>query len=216
MIASVDRTLDSIVRKNKGESLPLKLHEFLIDKFSCSSEFGKIKGSLNRIFNYNFLKFSKYNLTLKEIIENIWIIVDKCEPELKNQLIIRLEQELIDMYDTCSQGYVTRLINIFSGFDISGESNLGITISYEDEIYAIFSAKINNVVSMAPPTIKDQLLEELMVPSNDHENRLNLIRYLRPYLSQIWNEIFEIFKDELTITDLDLYCRKVTMRYEGC
>jgi hypothetical protein len=94
--------------------------------------------------------------------------------------------------------------------------DLGITISYEDEIFAIFSNKINTLVSQAPFEIKEQLLEELIIPSNDHENRLNLIRYLRPYLPQIWNEIFEIFKDELTITDLDLYCRKVTMKYEGC
>jgi hypothetical protein len=119
------------------------------------------------------------------------------------------------MYDTCSQGYVTRLINIFSGFQINGDNTLGIVISFEDEIYAIFSNKINNMVSNAPEPMKTKLLEELMVPSDDYENRLNLIRYLRPFLPKIWNEIFEIFKDQLTITDLDLYCRKVMMKYEG-
>jgi hypothetical protein len=212
---SIDKTLNSIIQRNKGKLLPINLFETLTSIFKPSIEFEKIKGSLNRIFNYNFLKFSKYKLTLKEIIENIWLIVDDCRLDLKQQLVIRLEQELGDMYDTCSQGYVSRLINIFSGFNVDN-MDLGITISYEDEIFAIFSNKINTLVSKAPLEIKEQLLEELIIPSNDHENRLNLTRYLRPHLSQIWNEIFGIFKDELTITDLDLYCRKVTMKYEGC
>ena len=138
-----------------------------------------------------------------------------CDSSMHEELYIRMEQELVDMYDTCSQGYITRLINILTGFEINGSFNLGITISYEDEIYGIFSSKINNLVQNSPEHIRDTLLEELMVPSNDHENRLTLTRYLRPFLPQIWNEIFEMFKDVLTITDLDLYCRKVTMRYEG-
>lgn len=214
---SIDKTLDTIIRKNKGRNLPPQLFDTLTSLYKPSTDFEKIKGSLNRIFNYNFLKFSKHKLTLKEILENIWLIVDECKPDLKYQLQIRLEQELADMYDTCSQGYVSRLINIFTGFTImNDDSSLGIAISYEDEIYAMFSTKVNNLVSTAPLNIKEQLIEELIIPSNDHENRLNLIRYLRPFLPQIWNEIFEIFKDELTITDLDLYCRKVTMRYEGC
>lgn len=212
IINSVDKTLSSIIQLNKGKLPPVNLIETLTSIYKPSIEFEKIQTSLNRIFNYNFLKFSKYNLTLKEIIENIWLIMDECQPELKQQLIIRLEQELVDMYDTCSQGYISRLINIFSGFNM----DLGISISYEDEIFAIFSNKINTIVSNASLDIRELLFEELIIPSNDHENRLNLTRYLRPYLPQIWNEIFEIYKDELTITDLDLYCRKVTMKYEGC
>lgn len=213
MTISVDKTLDSLLYTNNGKTAPVNLYEILLSKFSNND---KIKGSLNRIFNYNFLKFSKHKLTMKEIIEHVWLLIENCNDELKNQLMVRLEQELTDMYDTCSQGYVTRLINIFSGFEINDNLNLGIKISYEDEIFAIFLAKINKIVSNAPDSIKDTLLEELMVPSNHHENRLTLTRYLRSYLPVIWNEIFEMFKDELTITDLDLYCRKVTMRYEGC
>lgn len=207
---SVNKTLESLM-KMKGESEP-RLYEILLSKFGQDE---KIKGSLNRIFNYNFLKFSKFKLTLKEIVEQIYSVIVTLDHDLQNELFIRLEQELIDMYDTCSQGYVTRLINIFSGFRVNGDSNLGITISYEDEIYAIFSNEVNNLVKMAPDEIKGTLLEEIMVPSNEHENRLTLVRYLRPHVPKIWNEIFEMFKDQMTITDLDLISRKVMMRYEG-
>jgi uncharacterized protein YpbB len=199
---------------NKGRKPPSNLHSILKALYKGSREYDKILGSLNRIFNYNFLKFSKYKLTLEDIVKNLWLVIENSR--FKKELCKRLEQELIDMYDTCSQGYATRLINVFSGFPIEGSDNLGISISYEDEIYNIFSNKVNKIVSNAPESLKEKLLEELLVPSNHHEDRLNLIRYLRPFLPKIWNEIYEIFKEELTITDLDLYCRKVTMKYEGC
>jgi len=212
VVSSVDKTLELLLQRNYGKKAPTNLFQILNAKFNNE----KSKGSLNRIFNYNFLKFSKHNLTLKEIMEHVFICMNECDHNLQKELYIRLDQELADMYDTCSNGYVTRLINVFSGFEIDGKLNLGITISYEDEIYAIFSNKVNNIIEKAPPLIKDVLLEELMVPTNEHEKRLNLIKYLRPFIPKIWNEIFEIFKNELTITDLDLYCRKITMKYDGC
>lgn len=212
VVKSVDKTIDSVLKLNKGKEAPSNLYNLLLDKFSHND---KVKGSLNRIFNYSFLKFTKYNLTLKDIIENVWLIINQNNSDLQHQLYIRLEQELMDMYNTCSQGYATRLINVLTGFEINGNTNLGISLSYEDEIYAIFSNKINNVVARAPEELKEQLLEELMVPSNQHDKRLNLIRYLRPHIPQIWNEIYNIFETELSMTDLDLYCRKVTMKYDG-
>lgn len=212
LLPSIEKSIHSMLSLNEGKDLPQNLHSFLIKKFMNHPDAIKINRALNRIFNYNFLKFSKYKLTLKQILEHIFLIITECQPDLQNQLYKRLEEELIDMYDTCSQGYLTRLINIFSGFEVG---TIGITISYEDEIYSIFSNKINFLVSNAPEEIKSQLLEELMVPSDDYANRLNLIRYLRPHIPIIWNEIFELYKDELTITDLDLYSRKITMRYEG-
>lgn len=213
LIYSVDKSIESILNLNKGKELPKNLQLILSQRYNSSNNFKEIKSALNRIFNYNFLTFTKYKLTLKEILENICLVIDNSE--FKEELYLRLEQELIDMHNTCSQGYLTRLINIFSGFE-NGLNSIGITISYEDEIYALFSNQINKIVNGAPEIIRNQLLEELMVPTNDYQNRLNLIRYLRPYLPKIWNEIFEIYKDILTITDLDLYCRKVTMKYEGC
>lgn len=213
VVASVDKTISQILNKNNGKQAPANLYDVLLKMFKNND---KIPSALHRIFNYTFLKFSKFNLTLKEIMENVYLfIVEQPEP-IKTELFGRLEQELTDMVGTCSQGYITRLINVFSGFQIDETFNLGISLSYEDEIYGIFSGKINKLVSEAPDDTRDVLLEELMVPSNDYENRINLIRYLRPHLAKIWNEIFDIYKDELTTIDLDLYCRKVTMRYEGC
>ena len=213
--ASVNRTLDLLLEKNRDKTPPQNLYNILLQRFShqTSLSFGlNVKGSLYRIFNYNFLRFTSHHLTLKEVIENVCLFIDSFPPETQQQLYTRLEQELDDMYNTCSQGYLTRLINVFSGF---GVEDVGISIAFEDQIYAIFSLKVNERIAAAPEELKDTLLEELTVSTNEPERRMNLTRYLRPYLSKIWNEIFDEFSANLTTTDLDLYCRKVLLKYEG-
>lgn len=213
--ASVHSSLITILNKNKCLKPPKDLYQHLSTHFETRltnqpDMLTKIQVVLNRIFNFNFLKFTKLKLTLKEILEQIWLIIDVSI--YKEELMIRLEQELLDMYDTCSQGFVTRLINVLSGFG----DELGIRISYEDQIYAIFATRVNDLVKDAPEAVREVLLEEMLVPTNEPERRVTLMRYLRPHLSQIWNGIFESFGDVLSAIDLDLYCRKVTMRYEGC
>lgn len=206
--ASVNRTLALLLEKNRDKTPPQNLYNILLQRFSSLN----VKGSLYRIFNYNFLRFTSHHLTLKEVIENVCLFIDSFPPETQQQLYTRLEQELDDMYNTCSQGYLTRLINVFSGF---GVEDVGISIAFEDQIYAIFSLKVNERIVAAPEELKDTLLEELTVSTNEPERRMNLTRYLRPYLSKIWNEIFDEFSANLTTTDLDLYCRKVLLKYEG-
>jgi len=208
--ASVNRTLDLLLEKNRDKTPPQNLYNILLQRFFHSGL--NVKGSLYRIFNYNFLRFTSHHLTLKEVIENVCLFIDSFPPETQQQLYTRLEQELDDMYNTCSQGYLTRLINVFSGF---GVEDVGISIAFEDQIYAIFSLKVNERIAAAPEELKDTLLEELTVSTNEPERRMNLTRYLRPYLSKIWNEIFDEFSANLTTTDLDLYCRKVLLKYEG-
>lgn len=209
--ASVNRTLDLLLEKNRDKTPPQNLYNSLLQRFSHQKSLN-VKRSLYRIFNYNFLRFTNHHLTLKEVIENVCLFIDSFPPETQQQLYTRLEQELEDMYNTCSQGYLTRLINVFSGF---GVEDVGISIAFEDQIYAIFSFKVNECIAAAPTELKDTLLEELTVPTNEPERRMNLTRYLRPYLSKIWNEIFDEFSANLTTTDLDLYCRKVLLKYEG-
>jgi hypothetical protein len=213
--ASVNRTLDLLLEKNRDKTPPQNLYNILLQRFSHQKSLSSglnVKGSLYRIFNYNFLRFTSHHLTLKEVIENVCLFIDSFPPETQQQLYTRLEQELDDMYNTCSQGYLTRLINVFSGF---GVEDVGISIAFEDQIYAIFSLKVNERIAAAPEELKDTLLEELTVSTNEPERRMNLTRYLRPYLSKIWNEIFDEFSANLTTTDLDLYCRKVLLKYEG-
>ena len=93
----------------------------------------RIKISLNRI-KLDRMLYS--NSTLSHIIVKVWsyIINDKN----KDEMLKRLFEELDDMSGTCSSGFLSRLINVVTGF---GEFN--IHISFDEQIVANFSGRLN-------------------------------------------------------------------------
>lgn len=98
----------------------------------------KIRLSMNRIFIDRAL-YSKYNSSLINILLKIWTYLsgNEHEKEMKKRLL----EELEEMSGTCSSGYASRLVNIISGF---GEFN--IRISWEDQIIANFTGRLNALV----------------------------------------------------------------------
>ena len=95
----------------------------------------KIRLALNRIFMDRAL-YSKFNSSLINILLKIWtyLIGNDNEQEMRKRLL----EELEEMCGTCSSGFATRLVNVISGF---GEFN--IRISFEDQIVANFSGRLN-------------------------------------------------------------------------
>jgi hypothetical protein len=92
----------------------------------------KIKNSLTRIELDTFLY---ENQKLTTIFVKLWCIA------LKNiELKCRIIEELEDMYDTCSSGHVSRLINILSGFEVDGK-HFNLSISWEEQIKANFTGR---------------------------------------------------------------------------
>ena len=98
----------------------------------------KIKLSLNRICVDRIL-YSKYNQTLLNILLKVWTYIST--HVFKETMLSRLLEELYDMSGTCSSGFASRLINTISGF---GEFN--IRISWEDQIIANMSGRLNALI----------------------------------------------------------------------
>ena len=104
--------------------------EMLLDKHE------KIKVSLNRI-KLDRCLYSKFSNTLENILLKVWNYISTSE--FKDELKIRLLDELQDMSGTCSSGFLTRLVNVISGY----EDNLNIKISWEQQIVANFVGRMN-------------------------------------------------------------------------
>jgi hypothetical protein len=92
--------------------------------------------SLNRIFMDRTL-YSAFTSTLSNILVKLWSYIQ--ESEYKDEMIKRLLEELDEMSGTCSSGFVSRLVNVISGFD----EKLSIRISYEDQIIANMNGRLN-------------------------------------------------------------------------
>lgn len=97
----------------------------------------KVILALNRIHMDRVL-YSKYNNTLSNVLMKVWSYIMGHEHE--DEMYKRLVEELEDMSGTCSTGFVSRLVNVVSGF-----GKFSIRISWEDQIIANFSGRLNAV-----------------------------------------------------------------------
>lgn len=103
---------------------------------NCNIQFdkhSKIYLSLNRIELDRTLYL---NNTLSKILIKLWSYI--VSNKFKDQMILRLLEELEDMSGTCSSGFLSRLLNTISGF-----GDINIYISFEDQLIANFIGRLN-------------------------------------------------------------------------
>lgn len=62
----------------------------------------------------------------------------------------------------------------------------------------------------------ESVINEMMVPSSQYDNRMNFSLFFRTKAPAIQLEITNEFSGLLTPTDIDLYLRKALMNYDGC
>ena len=99
---------------------------------------------------------SKYeNLTLKDIFVMIWDRVKDNQEQQK-----RLVEEIVDADGTCASGYLTRLVNVLSGFEY--EEELVMRLSPQEELRSSVFARINAKIRALPDMLRNDLLESLV------------------------------------------------------
>ena len=137
---------DMLKNKNKNKNKNTSL--------SPTEREEKIALSMNRICLDRAL-YSKYNNTLANILLKVWSYIIGHENEIEMRK--RLLEELEDMSGTCSTGFASRLINVISGF---GEFN--IRISWEDQIIANFSGRLNAMARKIDSTFRNLYLKDMV------------------------------------------------------
>jgi hypothetical protein len=94
--------------------------------------------SLNRI-ELDKTLFGVCHLSLSNILIRVWSYIQIHRE--RDELMIRLIDELRDMSGTCASGCAFRLANIISGFD-----GVNLSISFHDQIVANFTARMNKQI----------------------------------------------------------------------
>jgi hypothetical protein len=185
----------------------------------------KIKITMNRITMDRAL-YSKYNYSLENILIRLWCYI--INHESKEEIILRLIEEIQEMSGTCSSGYSTRLVNVISGY-----GDFEFRISWKDQIIANFSGRLNcrmkNIVTDGPCLYKDLteskdftsfedfqslVLEEVTLKSNNYSGRKNFLLFFRRNMLSIREEMFKEFIDYIDECDFDLYFRNAISNYE--
>jgi hypothetical protein len=96
------------------------------------------------------------SFTLYQLFSNIWqfIITHKNKEDIQ----LRLIEELHEMHNYCTTGHLSRLINTIQGY--SDDPELQIKISSVDQIKSSVKSYINKCIESAPEDIMDNMLDE--------------------------------------------------------
>ena len=183
----------------------------------------KVRISLTRI-ELDRTIFKDINHNLQTIFLRLWSYISRHED--RDELRKRMTEELIDMADTCTTGYLGRLVNVLSGF---GECNLH--ISWEEQIVGNLTGRLNaKIRNLKEEDLIDEVFEDLkaesvedlqdMIFSDMAKNAVLFERpafmvFFRKYNSSIKEEMYQEFRDHIPDTDFDLYFREALISYEG-
>lgn len=180
----------------------------IIREEKLDTDLDKIKVSLNRI-NMDRALYSKYNCTLSLILLKVWTYMSdhKHENDMKKRLI----EELVEMAETCSSGFVTRLVNSMSGF-----GDFSMKISWRDQIVSNFSGRLNaRIRDIDNLTFQEKVLNEMTIESCKYEDRKNFLKFFRKNILDIRGELYDEFKEYINDSDFDLYFRAALSVYEN-
>ena len=171
---------------------------------SVSEEEKKVDSALLRI-ELDKTVFRESNCNLASVLKRLYVYIQNSDPNVQ-EMEKRLVEELVEMSETCSSGYVSRLVNVLSGF--GGRS---LQISWEDQIVGNFSGRLNALIR------KDDNMDEILsgMTAERVENRIAFLTFFRKNMLRIREEMYTEFKDYITDTDFDLYFRKAILSYEA-
>ena len=205
-----NRTIIQNLEENDLRQLIIK-HFLTTDNEISHENYENSIKAYNRIVYLDNALYTNHSFTLKKIMNYVWTfintssMVSNCKLELEKRLI----QEMGEMYNTCSSGYLVRFANVFSGFLENG----GVFIGWDEQILSIFYAKINIAISLS--FNKDIILENL-IAQDQEEDKIAFQQLLRTILPNIIESIKNEFKDCVSESNIDLYIRRALSVFEGC
>ncbi len=117
----------------------------------------RVINSINRFILDNTL-YSKYSVSL------LYLLI-RCENYIqshpqKEELMLRLCQELCDMADTCTTGHIYRLVNVFSGYEVA------IAIPIEEEVKSSVYARLRKIIDTKSEEEQEQIFNCIGTPED--------------------------------------------------
>ena len=151
--------------------------------------------------------YTNYKLSMKDIMEYLWYYIE--QHDSKVELRKRLVEELEEMVFTCTSGYISRIINVISGF---GDFNM--SISWKQQIINNFNGRITKRIrDLKDMEFRDKIIEE-MTGDTRIPQKPNMLKFVKDNYTEVVEEMKKEFikhiRDDLFYT----YCRDAINIYE--
>ena len=211
IIRSLKREFHSILGKLFTEKYTMDnvrndLNETIKIKDECEEKRENVNKFLFRIMTDP----SRYEqMSISEIMLLVYYKIQKFDEETKQVCIHRLLEEAEESLETCSSGYLTRIINVLSGF-VEGE-DMQLRLDPKDELRSAIFARIHQRIRSLPDVLRNDVLEGL---TSDKEEDKEWFDQFMDYYSpeeELWKE----YKDIMSESDFkDVFIKSVN-EYKG-
>jgi len=163
--------------------------------------------SLNRI-SIDTATFTKSRITIAEIFVHVWMRIKNADPEVINDMKMRMINELVDMSGTCSSGHSARLVNVLSVYDST------LRISWEDQVKANVSGRMNAYIKNSGDQMREQIAVG-MFEDADNEDRKIAKHFIDEKLEELYKILYNEFVEEgyLKETEFQRYFTQSSKRW---
>ncbi len=212
-VKEVDQSVKEFINKLSDINLPSSF--LTIEDISIKLKVEDTK--LNDLINSSILRINmdqtlyEGTQTLRTIFLKVWYKIQTYPENEQITLIERVREELIDMANTCSSGHLSRLVNIFSGFEYS--LNIGFREQIKNNLFARLLKLIKDIVTngekkevkigkevvkveMTKNELEDyqsNILDQLSMNTNNIEDRKDLMDFFRRNLLVLRDELYNEF-----------------------
>jgi hypothetical protein len=117
------------------------------------------------------------------------------------------------MADTCSSGHISRIMNVFSGFEVDG-SMFSIDIGWKKQIQSNLIARLNSRIKLVDDVdIQEKILDEMMTSGN-LSTKPHLSDFFRKHLLSIRSELLIEFIEYIPEDEFEEYFRNAISFFE--
>ena len=188
----------------------------IVDQFGHLGSLAEVQKALTRTsltrVQLDTTTYGSSNWTLEKLLCAIYAYIQTHKD--REALSDRLVEELEDAADTCSSGYLARIVNVLFGFD-NNFTTKTVLISSRRAVITAFGRHLNRLLQTDPDTaFVDRVLEEITLPSDRPETRKSFLKFLRQSLPIVYERLGNEFA-ELGPADFDLFFRDAILAYEG-
>lgn len=148
------------------------------------------------------------NLNLSDILVIVLNKIKSFDGSTKKECYKRLLEEIKDSDDTCHTGYVSRLVNVLSGF-VEGEDYI-LTIDPRDELKSAVFARLNTAITNLPTYLKEDVTNSLW-----GDDKSVFDEFLGLYGDTIREELIEEYKNILTEKEVNEIYEKSVKKFQG-
>lgn len=145
-------------------------------------------------------------LNLVEILGLVCKCIETQHEKFQKEIKKRLFEEAIDSAETCTTGYVTRILNVLSGY-VEGREMV-LRLSPKDELRSAVFARLNASLRDLCPILQEQVLESMT-----SENKFAVEDFITFYGPdyELWKEYETILQKE----EFDLIIESCYNEYKG-